>query len=56
MSSEWIRKTEEFLKRKFDSGEYLNAHPEAKTYRLEHTYYENLLSQLRCSTGIMEER
>ncbi len=33
-----IRKTEEFLKRKFDYGEYLAAHPEAKAYRLEHTY------------------
>ncbi len=38
MNIEWIRKTEEFLKRKFEDGAYLNAHPEAKAYRLEHTY------------------
>ena len=35
---EMIEKTEEFLKRKLDSGIYLSSHPEAKAYRLEHTY------------------
>lgn len=35
---ELIRKTEEFLKRKFEASAYLNEHPEAKAYRIEHTY------------------
>ena len=38
MDRELVRKTEDFLKRKLDSGLYLNAHPDAKAYRLEHTY------------------
>lgn len=33
-----IEKTELFLKEKFDGSGYLNAHPVAKAYRLEHTY------------------
>lgn len=33
-----IEKTEEFIKRKFDEGEYFSTHPEDKAYRLEHTY------------------
>ena len=33
-----IRKTEDFLKRTFDDSAYLSAHPDAKAYRLEHTY------------------
>ena len=33
-----IEKTETFLKEKFNGSAYLNAHPEAKAYRLEHTY------------------
>ena len=35
---ELISKTEEFLKKKYDSGLYLNEHPEEKAYRLEHSY------------------
>ncbi|MBO4832229.1 MAG: HD domain-containing protein [Oscillospiraceae bacterium] len=35
---ELVRKTEEFLKDRFDAGTYLSSHPEAKAYRLEHTY------------------
>ena len=38
MDREMIAKTEEFLKSKFDSGLYFAAHPDAKAYRLEHTY------------------
>lgn len=38
MNMELIRKTEEFLKHKFEDSAYLTAHPEAKAYRLEHTY------------------
>ena len=38
LNQEIIEKTEVFLKRKFDAADYLNAHPEAKAYRIEHTY------------------
>lgn len=35
---ELIRKTEEFLRQRFDAAIYLNQHPDAKAYRIEHTY------------------
>ena len=35
---ELIKKTEEFLKQKFDQSIYLSKYPEDKAYRLEHTY------------------
>ena len=38
LNREMIEKAEAFLKRKFDSAVYLNEHPEAKAYRIEHTY------------------
>ena len=38
LNRELVEKTELFLKRKFDSAVYLNDHPDAKAYRLEHTY------------------
>ena len=38
MRDELVRKTEEFVKARFDEGKYLNEHPEAKAYRLAHTY------------------
>ena len=38
LNRELIEKTEAFLKQKYDSGLYLNAHPDAKSYRIEHTY------------------
>ena len=38
LNREIIEKTEAFLKQKFDNAVYLNAHPEAKAYRIEHTY------------------
>ena len=38
IKTELISKTEAFLKLKFDSAIYLNSHPDAKAYRLEHTY------------------
>ena len=38
LNREMTEKTEAFLKRKFDSAVYLNAHPEAKAYRIEHSY------------------
>ena len=33
-----IARTEAFLKQKFDAALYLNAHPDAKAYRLAHTF------------------
>ena len=38
LNREIIEKTEAFLKQKFDSASYLKANPEAKAYRIEHTY------------------
>ncbi len=38
LNHELVEKTEEFLKRKFEDAVYLNEHPEAKAYRIEHTY------------------
>ena len=35
---ELIKKTEAFIKQKFDAGIYLNEHPKDKAYRIEHTY------------------
>ena len=38
LNRELVRKTEAFLKQKFEDAVYLNEHPEAKAYRIEHTY------------------
>lgn len=38
LDRESVRKTEEFLKQKFEKAIYLNEHPEDKAYRIEHTY------------------
>ena len=38
MNREMIAKAEAFLKERFDEGDYLNANPEAKAYRTEHSY------------------
>ena len=38
LDRELVKKTEEFLKKKFEGAVYLNEHPEAKAYRIEHTY------------------
>lgn len=38
INHELVRKTEEFLKLKYDNAIYLNKHPEAKAYRIEHSY------------------
>ena len=35
---ELVKKTEDFLKEKFDEAVYLNEHPKDKEYRIEHTY------------------
>ena len=38
LNRELTEKTETFLKQKFDEAIYLNEHPDAKAYRIEHTY------------------
>ena len=38
LNHEIIQKTEAFLKQKFEDAIYLNEHPEAKAYRIEHSY------------------
>lgn len=38
LQQELVKQAEAFLKQKFDSAVYLNAHPEAKRYRIEHSY------------------
>ncbi len=55
MDRKLIAKTEEFLKEKFDSGLYLNTHPDAKAYRLEHTYrVANIGKQIAAEEGFDE--
>ena len=50
-----IEKTEAFLKQKLDNGVYLNAHPEAKAYRLEHSYrVANIGRQIAAREGFDE--
>ncbi len=55
MDRDRIRRTEEFLKQAFDGGMYLNAHPEDKAYRLEHTYrVANIGRQIAQAEGFDE--
>ena len=55
LNREIIEKTEVFLKRKFDAADYLNAHPEAKAYRIEHTYrVANIGRELALKEGFDE--
>ena len=55
MDLEMIKKTEAFLKRKFDEGEFLSAHPEAKAYRLEHSCrVANLARRIAIAEGFDE--
>ena len=50
-----IRKTEEFLLEKFDSGVYLNTHQKEKAYRIEHTYrVANIGRQIALKEGFDE--
>ncbi len=52
---ERVRKTEEFLKNRFDAGIYLSAHPEAEAYRLEHSYrVANIGRQIAAKEGFDE--
>ena len=55
MNRDLVRKTEEFLKRKFDESTYFTDHPEDKAYRLEHTYrVANLGLQIARREGLDE--
>ena len=38
MKSELVKRTEDFLKKKFDDSDYFTDHPDEKAYRLEHSY------------------
>ena len=52
---ELVKKTEEFLKEKFEGSVYLNGHPEAKAYRIEHTYrVANIGRELAAKEGFDE--
>lgn len=52
---ELVRRTEEFLRRKYDESAYLSAHPEAKAYRLEHSFrVANIGRQIARSEGFDE--
>jgi len=55
ISAEYIRKTERFLKQKYDEGKYLSAHPDAKAYRIEHTLrVANIGRQIALAEGFDE--
>ncbi len=55
LNREWIRATEDFVRRKFDGGVFLNAHPEQKAYRIEHTYrVANIGRQIALREGFDE--
>lgn len=52
---EWIGKTEAFLRKRFDESAYLASHPEAKAYRLEHTFrVANIARQIAVREGLDE--
>ncbi len=38
MNTQWVERTEVFLKETFDNSPYLQEHPEELNYRLEHSY------------------
>lgn len=38
LNRQWIEKAETFLLEKLNAGAYLSAHPEAKNYRIEHSF------------------
>ena len=55
LNREMIAKTETFLKQKFDSAIYLNQHPDAKVYRLEHSYrVANIAREIAQAEGFDE--
>lgn len=55
LNRDLIGATEAFLLRKLDSGAYLAAHPDAKAYRIEHTYrVANIGRQIALREGFDE--
>ena len=55
LNRKMIKQTEAFLKRKFDAAVYLNAHPDAKAYRLEHSWrVANIARQIAQKEGFDE--
>jgi uncharacterized protein len=55
LNRELTGKTEAFLKAKYDDGEYFSQHPDAKAYRLEHTYrVANIGRQIAAKEGFDE--
>lgn len=55
LNREMIARTEAFLKQKFDSAIYLNQHPDAKAYRLEHSYrVANIAREIAQAEGFDE--
>ena len=52
-----VGRTEEFLKHKLDDGGFLSEHPEAKAYRLEHSYrVANIGRRIAIAEGFDETR
>ena len=52
---EWIGKTEAFLRERFDGSSFFASHPEAKAYRLEHTFrVANIARQIAVREGLDE--
>ncbi len=52
MNREWLEKTEAYVKQEFDAGKYFAAHPDARAYRLEHTYrVANIAKQIAQREG-----
>ena len=55
LKKELIERTKRFLLQKYAEGEYLALHPEAKTYRIEHSYrVANIGRQIAKSEGFDE--
>ena len=55
MDPELVRRTETFVREKFDESAYLSANPEARAYRLEHTFrVANLGRQIARQEGFDE--
>ena len=55
INEELVKKTEAFLKQKFNASIYMNTHPEDKAYRLEHTYrVANIAREIALKEGFDE--
>ena len=55
MNRDLVKQTETFLCRMFEESEYLSAHPEARAYRLEHSYrVANIGRKIAAAEGFNE--